>query len=58
MMEHDVPVSHFCVPDEIQPSRGRAGAPEGIDWDRLSPEKIASIPILQELAETDRPSSA
>ncbi len=58
MMEHDVPVSHFSVPDEIQPSRGRAGAPEGVYWDRLSPEKIASIPILQELAETDRPSSA
>ena len=56
MMEHDVPISHFCVPGGIHHSRKYAGAPEGIYWDRLSPEKIASIPILQELAKTDDPS--
>ncbi len=52
--DHDVPLKYFVTPEGIRRCRGRRKAPQGIDWDQLTEEKIASIPILGELVRLEK----
>eukprot|EP00746_Dinoflagellata_sp_MGD_P009664 gnl/MRDRNA2_/MRDRNA2_119711_c0_seq1.p1 gnl/MRDRNA2_/MRDRNA2_119711_c0~~gnl/MRDRNA2_/MRDRNA2_119711_c0_seq1.p1 ORF type:complete len:363 (-),score=75.56 gnl/MRDRNA2_/MRDRNA2_119711_c0_seq1:7-1095(-) len=61
MLCHDVPVDIICTPTQtIRVNRkNQLPKPQGIYWDKLSPQKLASIKILQILkrkieAETGR----
>lgn len=49
MLSHDVPVDIVCTPTRIIRLSGGLPKPTGIYWDRLSPQKLASIRILQVL---------
>jgi len=50
MTKHDVPLKWIVTAEGIRRCRGVRKPPEGIYWDDLTGEKIASIPILRELA--------
>jgi len=44
---HDVPLDFIITPDRvIDCRRGRPRPQAGIDWDDLTEEKIAAIPLL------------
>ena len=47
MTDHDVPVDLVITPDEMVRCGRRHPRPDGIEWDQLTEEKIASIPLLQ-----------
>lgn len=49
MLCHDVPVDIICTPTRIIRVPRVLPKPTGIYWDKLSPQKLASIRILQEL---------
>jgi len=46
---HDVPVSIIATTAELIEIARPAPAPSGIDWDRLSVEQLAEMPVLAEL---------
>uniref|UniRef100_A0A0C9QVL0 TSA: Wollemia nobilis Ref_Wollemi_Transcript_5574_1258 transcribed RNA sequence n=1 Tax=Wollemia nobilis TaxID=56998 RepID=A0A0C9QVL0_9CONI len=46
---HDVPVDVICTPTQIVHTNTTIPKPQGIYWDRLSPEKLGQIKILREL---------
>uniref|UniRef100_A0A0D6R126 5-formyltetrahydrofolate cyclo-ligase n=1 Tax=Araucaria cunninghamii TaxID=56994 RepID=A0A0D6R126_ARACU len=46
---HDVPVDVICTPTQIIHTNTTIPKPQGIYWDRLSPEKLGQIKILREL---------
>lgn len=48
MLSHDFPLTGFVTPEEIVPCPPHFPRPKGIDWEKLLPEKIAAIPILQD----------
>ncbi len=48
--DHDVPIEYFCTPERTLTAGTGREKPNGIDWDVLSDEKIAEIPILEQLA--------
>jgi 5-formyltetrahydrofolate cyclo-ligase len=50
MTAHDVPLDLIVTPDEVISCDGTHPRPEAVDWDELTPEKIAAIPLLQRLA--------
>ena len=50
MTGHDVPLDLIVTPDEVIECRGSHPRPDGIDWDDLTEEKIAAIPLLTRLA--------
>jgi 5-formyltetrahydrofolate cyclo-ligase len=56
LTKHDVPVDFVVTPERVIDARARNGAPArtdaGIDWDDLTEEKIAAIPLLQALRAT------
>lgn len=49
LLIHDVPVDIICTPDQVIFTNTNIPKPQGIYWDKLSPEKLAQIRILREL---------
>jgi len=49
MLCHDVPVDIICTPTQTIRLERTLPKPKGIYWDKLSPQKLASIRILQQL---------
>lgn len=49
MLCHDVPVDIICTPTQIIRVPRSLPKPTGIYWDKLSPQKLASIKVLQRL---------
>ena len=45
---HDVPMELVCTPERTIET-GATGKPTGVDWDALSEERIAEIPVLERL---------
>jgi 5-formyltetrahydrofolate cyclo-ligase len=56
LTSHDVPVDFVVTPERVIDARARTGRPPrpqaGIDWDDLTDEKIAAIPLLTALRAT------
>jgi 5-formyltetrahydrofolate cyclo-ligase len=51
---HDIPLDFIVTPDEIIPCHTKLPKPKGIYWKYLDEEKIAAIPVLQDLIREDR----
>lgn len=49
LLIHDVPVDIICTPTQIIFTNTKIPKPQGIYWDKLSPEKLGQIRILREL---------
>ncbi|XP_027148838.1 5-formyltetrahydrofolate cyclo-ligase-like protein COG0212 [Coffea eugenioides] len=49
LLIHDVPVDIICTPTKIICTNTPIPKPQGIYWDKLSPEKLGQIKILREL---------
>ncbi|KAL3504518.1 hypothetical protein ACH5RR_034359 [Cinchona calisaya] len=49
LLIHDVPVDIVCTPTQIIYTNTPIPKPQGIYWDKLSPEKLGQIKILREL---------
>ncbi|XP_024528470.1 5-formyltetrahydrofolate cyclo-ligase-like protein COG0212 isoform X2 [Selaginella moellendorffii] len=49
LLIHDVPVDVICTPTQVIFTNTTIPKPTGIYWDRLSPEKLNQIRILQQL---------
>ncbi|XP_057795433.1 5-formyltetrahydrofolate cyclo-ligase-like protein COG0212 [Salvia miltiorrhiza] len=49
LLVHDVPVDIICTPTQIIFTNTSIPKPQGIYWDKLSPEKLGQIKILREL---------
>ncbi len=46
---NDLPLSCIVTPEEVILVENPPAAPEGIDWERLSEEDLAAMPLLKEL---------
>ncbi|KAL5779073.1 hypothetical protein ACOSQ2_009810 [Xanthoceras sorbifolium] len=49
LLIHDVPVDIICTPTRVIFTNTTIPKPQGIYWDKLSPEKLGQIRILREL---------
>ncbi|XP_073013849.1 5-formyltetrahydrofolate cyclo-ligase-like protein COG0212 [Typha latifolia] len=49
LLIHDVPVDIVCTPTQVIFTNTRIPKPQGIYWEKLSPEKLGQIRILREL---------
>ncbi|KAJ8762747.1 hypothetical protein K2173_017562 [Erythroxylum novogranatense] len=49
LLIHDVPVDIICTPTQVIFTRTVIPKPQGIYWDKLSPQKLDQIRILREL---------
>lgn len=49
---HDVPLDYVVTPDRVIET-GAGAKPGGVDWDALSPERRAEIPVLERLRGRD-----
>ncbi len=49
MQIHDIPVDVIVTPEEVLETRTTFPRPSGIYWDLLSEEKIAAIPVLDQI---------
>ncbi|GAB4861101.1 hypothetical protein Ancab_036259 [Ancistrocladus abbreviatus] len=49
LLIHDVPVDIICTPTQVILTNTPIPKPQGIYWDKLSPEKLGQIRILREL---------
>ncbi|KAL0438262.1 UNVERIFIED_CONTAM: 5-formyltetrahydrofolate cyclo-ligase-like protein [Sesamum latifolium] len=49
LLIHDVPVDIICTPTQVIFTNTSISKPQGIYWDKLSPEKLGQIRILREL---------
>lgn len=49
LLIHDVPVDIICTPTQVIFTDTNIPKPQGIYWDKLSPEKLSQIRILREL---------
>ncbi|KAJ6798191.1 5-formyltetrahydrofolate cyclo-ligase-like protein [Iris pallida] len=49
LLVHDVPVDVICTPTQVIFTNTTIPKPQGIYWDKLSPEKLGQIQILREL---------
>lgn len=49
LLIHDVPVDLICTPTKVICTNTPIPKPQGIYWDKLSPEKLGQIKILREL---------
>ncbi|KAI3464685.1 hypothetical protein Pfo_021348 [Paulownia fortunei] len=49
LLVHDVPVDIICTPTQVIFTNTSVPKPQGIYWDKLSPEKLGQIRILREL---------
>lgn len=52
--DHDVPLDVIVTPDEVIACDGGRTRPDRILWSQLTDDKIAAIPLLQELAAQER----
>lgn len=50
MTAHDVPLDVIVTPDEIIRCDGHHRRPTAIEWDDLTDDKVAAIPLLQRLS--------
>lgn len=49
LLIHDVPVDIICTPTQVIFTNTSIPKPQGIYWDKLSPEKLSQIRILRQL---------
>ncbi|VAI14992.1 unnamed protein product [Triticum turgidum subsp. durum] len=49
LLIHDVPVDIICTPTQVILTNTAIPKPQGIYWEKLSPEKLGQIRILREL---------
>ncbi|CAM0950134.1 unnamed protein product [Alopecurus aequalis] len=49
LLIHDVPVDIICTPTQVIVTNTAIPKPQGIYWEKLSPEKLGQIRILREL---------
>ncbi|XP_021898691.1 5-formyltetrahydrofolate cyclo-ligase-like protein COG0212 [Carica papaya] len=49
LLIHDVPVDIICTPSQVIFTNAMIPKPQGIYWEKLSPEKLGQIRILREL---------
>ncbi|KAF5444547.1 hypothetical protein F2P56_033671 [Juglans regia] len=49
LLIHDVPVDIICTPTQVIYTNTSIPKPQGIYWDKLSPEKLGQIRVLREL---------
>ncbi|KAL8515028.1 hypothetical protein ACS0TY_013931 [Phlomoides rotata] len=49
LLVHDVPVDIICTPTRVIFTNTFVPKPQGIYWDKLSPEKLGQIRVLREL---------
>nr|XP_043637317.1 5-formyltetrahydrofolate cyclo-ligase-like protein COG0212 [Erigeron canadensis] len=49
LLIHDVPVDIICTPTQVIFTNTPIPKPQGIYWDKLSPEKLGQIKVLREL---------
>lgn len=49
LLVHDVPVDIICTPTQVIFTKTTIPKPQGIYWEKLSPEKLGQIRILREL---------
>ncbi|CAM6045766.1 unnamed protein product [Sphagnum compactum] len=49
LLVHDVPVDIICTPTQIIRTNTSIPKPQGIYWDKLSPQKLEQIRILRDL---------
>ncbi|CAI9266542.1 unnamed protein product [Lactuca saligna] len=49
LLIHDVPVDIICTPTQIIFTNTSIPKPQGIYWDKLSPQKLRQVKILREL---------
>ncbi|KAL5703615.1 5-formyltetrahydrofolate cyclo-ligase [Ranunculus cassubicifolius] len=49
LLIHDVPVDIICTPTQVIFTNTPIPKPQGIYWDKLSPEKLSQIRILRQL---------
>ncbi|XP_050366248.1 5-formyltetrahydrofolate cyclo-ligase-like protein COG0212 [Argentina anserina] len=49
LLIHDVPVDIICTPTQVILTNKSIPKPQGIYWEKLSPEKLGQIRILREL---------
>ncbi|XP_076935163.1 5-formyltetrahydrofolate cyclo-ligase-like protein COG0212 [Bidens hawaiensis] len=49
LLVHDVPVDIICTPTKVIFTNTPIPKPQGIYWDKLSPEKLSQIKILRQL---------
>ncbi|XP_059453764.1 5-formyltetrahydrofolate cyclo-ligase-like protein COG0212 [Corylus avellana] len=49
LLIHDVPVDIICTPTQVIYTSTSIPKPQGIYWDKLSPEKLGQIRVLREL---------
>ncbi|KAL5984497.1 hypothetical protein ACLOJK_018602, partial [Asimina triloba] len=49
LLVHDVPVDIICTPTQVIFTNTSIPKPQGIYWEKLSPEKLGQIRILREL---------
>ncbi|KAL8196769.1 hypothetical protein R6Q57_024532 [Mikania cordata] len=49
LLVHDVPVDIICTPTQVIFTNTSIPKPQGIYWDKLSPEKLGQIKILRQL---------
>ncbi|XP_054787407.1 5-formyltetrahydrofolate cyclo-ligase-like protein COG0212 isoform X2 [Prosopis cineraria] len=49
LLIHDVPVDIICTPTQVIFTNTSIQKPQGIYWDKLSPEKLGQVRILREL---------
>ncbi|XP_050235528.1 5-formyltetrahydrofolate cyclo-ligase-like protein COG0212 [Mercurialis annua] len=49
LLIHDVPVDIICTPTQVIFTKTTIPKPQGIYWEKLSPEKLGQIRILREL---------
>lgn len=49
LLIHDVPVDIICTPTQVIFTNTSIPKPQGIYWDKLSPEKLSQIRVLREL---------
>lgn len=49
LLIHDVPVDIICTPTQVIFTNTSIPKPQGIYWDKLSPEKLSQVKVLREL---------
>jgi len=51
---HDVPMDYVVTPERTVETDTPYPRPDGVDWDELSADRIAEIPVLSERAPTEK----
>lgn len=54
MLAHDWSLTHIATPDGVIETELQRAQPTGLDWEKVQPEQLASIPILRKLYEASQ----